>query len=395
MPSAETVYLFRHALVQSAAYELQPVSARARLHAFAFDVIEDLCGGAPVVETPHWLARSKPHPTDAFALELASHADLAAASLQSEHYARKAALYHFRCAYIDERDERLLDAMKHFEKLAEHPGADDYLHAQGHMGAGQGQYKLGNLDVALAHYDAAETYLNASTNPPGAQMLKSCRTVVASHSHNGPEIAESHLEAANFWAELGDKRRELSSLINYAIWHCEEGDHEVAREALIRSIDMAREVGHLRAEEAALGTLGLLDQADGRLDEAEASINHAIEITRKMNNEVSELEWIIGLAELARHRGRLAESESGYLQAMEIADKVGIKLKREYAEAHLAPVLVEAGRIDDARRYWQSGRSGIAARNDSYTLNGADWNMQKALKQAGLPPLNADGSFPV
>jgi predicted ATPase len=44
MPSANDVYLFRHALTRDAAYQLMPPSARARLHAHAAAELETLVG---------------------------------------------------------------------------------------------------------------------------------------------------------------------------------------------------------------------------------------------------------------------------------------------------------------------------------------------------------------
>lgn len=44
---AELVYLFRHALLRSAAYELQLPGDRARLHVLALELLEQLFGGRP------------------------------------------------------------------------------------------------------------------------------------------------------------------------------------------------------------------------------------------------------------------------------------------------------------------------------------------------------------
>ncbi|MCA8913300.1 MAG: hypothetical protein KDB82_16495 [Planctomycetes bacterium] len=395
MPDAETAYLFRHALVQQAAYDLQPLSARARLHALALDIIEDVCGGAPVIEQPHWLARIAAHPTDRFVLELADHADLAAEGLpgaEGGRYARKAALYHFRGAFHEEAGYRFLSALERFESLAEHPGADDYLRAQGRIGAGQAHYRLGNLRRAAEHYDAMEQCVEG--DPLGAQMLESVRTVIASHSDNGPHVAESHLAASKFWGERGDRKREVASLINYAVWHCEEGDHDIAREALKRAIEMARACAHLRAEEAAVGTLGMLDEEDGRFEEAEAGMKRALEMARQVNNEFAVVQWIIGLAELSRRMNHLPEAEAGFREAIALSEAAGIDVKREYSMAYLGVLLLDMGRAEEARRWWNEGRAGIAMRGDDYTLNGVDRSMRNALKRAGLPPLNPDGSFP-
>ena len=44
---AESAYLFRHALLRDAAYQLQLPGDRARLHGIAFELIEALSGGRP------------------------------------------------------------------------------------------------------------------------------------------------------------------------------------------------------------------------------------------------------------------------------------------------------------------------------------------------------------
>ncbi|KAF0240274.1 MAG: hypothetical protein FD180_4996, partial [Planctomycetota bacterium] len=49
---AERAYLFRHALLRDAAYQLQLPGDRARLHGLAFEAIEALAGGRPPEPAP-------------------------------------------------------------------------------------------------------------------------------------------------------------------------------------------------------------------------------------------------------------------------------------------------------------------------------------------------------
>ncbi|NUN49609.1 MAG: hypothetical protein HUU15_12345, partial [Candidatus Brocadiae bacterium] len=44
--TAESAYLFRHALLRDAGYQLQLPGGRARLHGLALEIIETLAGGA-------------------------------------------------------------------------------------------------------------------------------------------------------------------------------------------------------------------------------------------------------------------------------------------------------------------------------------------------------------
>jgi hypothetical protein len=98
---AEAAYLFRHALLRQAAYQLQLPGDRQRLHALAFDVIENACGGpAPPAPSLDSFAPAPlpPHPTDPFAAELAAHASAAGSS--------SAPLYFRRAASVAVREHR-------------------------------------------------------------------------------------------------------------------------------------------------------------------------------------------------------------------------------------------------------------------------------------------------
>jgi hypothetical protein len=99
--NAESAYVFGHALLRKAAYQLQLPSGRARLHAMALESIEQTCGGRPP-ELPPLDATTgsfaSSHASDAFALELAEHARLCSfESRQAEAlrlaYLRRAAEY--------------------------------------------------------------------------------------------------------------------------------------------------------------------------------------------------------------------------------------------------------------------------------------------------------------
>jgi hypothetical protein len=73
----ETAYLFRHALLRDAAYQLHLPGDRARLHGLALALIEAMCGGPPLKPPSLGTDASPPfamHATDAFALGLAGHA---------------------------------------------------------------------------------------------------------------------------------------------------------------------------------------------------------------------------------------------------------------------------------------------------------------------------------
>lgn len=387
---AETAYLFRHALVREAAYELQPPGERAALHGLALAIIEELCGGAPEIESPRWSDRFELHATDPYALELAEHAELA-----GELAAGRAALYLYRAAKIESHGFRHRSALNLFTKLAGHTGASDYMRAVAHLDGGMLHYRLSDLPAALQSFDKATELIDPTRDVAGYMVLKSNRTIVESHSDNGPQVAAAHKEAAEFWAGRGDVKKQMLSMINYAVWHCEKGDHDVARDNLLRVIALSRETGYRRAEDAAVGTLAMLDSIDGREAEAEAGLERAIEIARDSRNLPVELSWVCSLANLYRQTDRLELAEQAYRDVIERAAANGLEARREFAEAYLAAALVQAGRMEEARRLWAPAWAATVARNDAYTTMHMRSGMNHALKLAGLPPLSEDGALPV
>ncbi|MCZ7607859.1 MAG: hypothetical protein M5U25_17705 [Planctomycetota bacterium] len=127
--SAELAYLFRHALLRDAAYDLQPPTERGRLHALALDVIEQLFIGREAE-------------LDALAFELARHAELAGRADRECHWLERAAA-HAHGLW------RGAEAAELFERLAKHPAAGPQARSRGLRGAGKSLLDIGRLQPAL------------------------------------------------------------------------------------------------------------------------------------------------------------------------------------------------------------------------------------------------------
>ncbi|MCA8944721.1 MAG: hypothetical protein KDB29_00690, partial [Planctomycetes bacterium] len=132
---AEQAYLFRHAMLREAAYELHLPSTRSALHGLALNLIEEHFGGRPpdFLLAPARESKPDPHPLDAFAAEMAAHA--AAASNPVE------ALYLKRAAYTAENDFRYSEAIGLWRKLRELKTTDES--AEAGRRAGSLAVKLG------------------------------------------------------------------------------------------------------------------------------------------------------------------------------------------------------------------------------------------------------------
>ncbi|MCC6741709.1 MAG: hypothetical protein IT452_21905, partial [Planctomycetia bacterium] len=113
--NAETAYVFRHALLREAARQLQMPGDRARLHAVAFGIVEEMAGGPPG-ERPA-LDRDEEvspdaRPADAWAAELAEHAAQALHAPQADQsrFAAARREYLRRAAEHAQRQFRWRDA---------------------------------------------------------------------------------------------------------------------------------------------------------------------------------------------------------------------------------------------------------------------------------------------
>ncbi|MCC6739532.1 MAG: hypothetical protein IT452_10850 [Planctomycetia bacterium] len=116
MTSAEAHYLFRHAMLRDAAYQLQLPSDRCRLHACALEALESVLGGPPP-DAPageRITSESPPHPTDPFARELGEHARLAGTRFREKLlvYLRRAAAFAVRVWRSDEAERLYRESLR-------------------------------------------------------------------------------------------------------------------------------------------------------------------------------------------------------------------------------------------------------------------------------------------
>src|SRR5690606_40953818 len=120
---AEDAYLFRHALLRDAAYDLHLPTSRSQLHELAFYLIEEAFGGKPPEPMP--LDSEGPvatvrHPADAVADELVRHIRVAIGSADADRPVlhKRLALYLRRAAEHAERNYLHAAAAKHWTEYA-------------------------------------------------------------------------------------------------------------------------------------------------------------------------------------------------------------------------------------------------------------------------------------
>ncbi|MEK7468082.1 MAG: tetratricopeptide repeat protein [Planctomycetota bacterium] len=305
MPSAQTAYLFRHALLRDAAYQLQLPGDRARLHGLAMASIEDLCGGAPAddasVEKPGRLVL-KPHPTDAFAEELAAHARLAAAPEATE------ARYVRRAGWIATRQNRSADAERWWRRQAELSSGAERADAL--------------RRAAVAAGDAGK----------GAESRK--LLTEALRAAEAPEAARTHGMV----------------LVNLANLEMQEGDVATAERTYLRALDTFREARDPVSEATALGNLANLYKGTGRPDLAHQAYSQALDLHRSTGESHLEAQVTGNFGTLLKETGRIAEARACFERALAVFRSAGDRRLEGTVMGYLAGLLRDAGETDLAER---------------------------------------------
>lgn len=147
-PPAEQAYLFRHAVVRDAAYELQPPDNRAALHAHVIEIVEELVGGDSRAQRS-WAADLADHALRAQeaarTARLSTLKHLAAAELKYLRIAAKHA----------EESWRLGDTATLMQLVADHPLVDELEKARAQHSLGSALVPSGRVSEARTHLEAA------------------------------------------------------------------------------------------------------------------------------------------------------------------------------------------------------------------------------------------------
>jgi len=344
--SAETAYLFRHALLRDAAYQLQLPGDRARLHGLAFALIEDLFGGRP--PELRLLAAGEeapfaPHATDAFGRELAAHARLS----QSGEAGREAArLYLLRAALAGERDFQPDTASAAWEELsALVPGAEpgDFLRR-----AGANVFEAGRIGRAEALLERALAIQRKSGNARGeAWVMGNLAAVHAGSGRLGPAEAE-YERAIRMHRAAGNSRVAGVTLGNLGELLRQAGRTQEAELRCREALEIHRREGRDKSLGMALGNLGIVCMQTGRVEEAERCYEEALALLRRAGERRMEGVVLGNRAMLLAQRGRADESRLQQEQALALHRETGNRRFEGIALGTIARNLRSQGAFDEA-----------------------------------------------
>lgn len=369
---AEDAYLFRHALLREAAYQLQLPSKRARLHRLAFESYE---------------AAFVPGSRDAVALEIAGHA----AASGSARLRRAERRYLERAADWLTKEFQLGRALHVCRRLAEHPHSSESqsvewllratslalqagefttgleLAAQAMERAGQGPLRsraltlsaaihdsVGERDQALALYTRCAELALAENDKRGFARAVSAIAHVLNRAGRSGEAEDAFKRAQDAFATLQDTEGKFTLQLHYAQFLIQGGRPVEALRILEAAHAQARQGNRLPELSRILIATAVAQEQIGRPDEATRLLEEAAALCSSMNDRRSLAVVQNNLAVVWWRQGRLEQARDTYVSILALVRELGEYSEESLAIGNIASVDFHMGNIGLARAGYEA-----------------------------------------
>ncbi|MBX3460571.1 MAG: tetratricopeptide repeat protein [Planctomycetes bacterium] len=411
-PTAERAYLFRHALMRSAAYELQMPAQRASLHAFAAHALEDLHHAGVLAASVDLFTELADHchaaaPVQPELRRRGLDYLLAAASrLEGKYQHRNEAAVNLRildhpdataCVAADAaRRAASATAIAHGYESAEElylvatarasECADSRL--SGRIAADHAS----NLSLLGRNHDAAACADRAAAESPDPATLANLLTVKArsigglgrtdeakglfrqaarlardaasaldegialanlaslEFKSNEPELAyRNYRAAAELLEACGAKLQLCHTLGNLGSTYKRLGDRARARELYSQAARIARDCGSQEGEGFWTGCLALMDSVDGDLDSARPGLERARHCALEVGQKSDVALWTTALGDLYFRAGDTTRAREWYQRGTDLLRQVGPPSQLAQALHSLATLMANDGEPVRAR----------------------------------------------
>lgn len=318
-------YLFRHNLVQDAAYASLLNQDQRNLHQIVGEALETMYADQ----------------LDEMAPSLAHHFDRAGNHPRALFYFKKAAQGAL-LAYANPEAENLF---RRAIRLAVIPEDHAFLHS----GLGEALYNLGRYDAAVETWDAGIRFASrASDWEQVARLYARCARAAwfAGDVQRGLQLCEQGLETLDDTAETPG----LAMLVHEAARACHfNGLPERALTLCRQALEMAERQQYIEVQADALSTLGIL--SDISVEEALNALHRSIELAEEAGllaiaarahlNTGSMTRFLLGDQEAAR---------THFLRSAKLSRRRGVVQEEFMALIGSVSVSIQLGELDEAER---------------------------------------------
>ncbi|MCB9893564.1 MAG: tetratricopeptide repeat protein [Planctomycetes bacterium] len=326
MPSAEAAYLFRHAMMRLAAYELQPLTSRSELHGYAFAIIEQLPDAEHLV------------------FELADHAHFA--SLSQPDPRRRQEMLERESRWLPRAMEKarlgsnFRLALEYAQRLMDLTAADITTRHNAALQAAEMSAMLGDFEAPPLLLQQAERIAARADDPKLEANRILCR--VATVYMPGRRFHDALTElpkARDIYRTGGDRLGEARTLgyLGNLTSAVEQREHSLKHyeeaETLFRAMK------HLRGVSTCRGNEGLVHKHQGRFEQAEACYREALEIDREVGNREGIPRHLGNLGVLYRDQGNFHKALDLFAEADDLFRELGdrpstMRNYMNYADCH-------------------------------------------------------------
>lgn len=383
---AETAYLFRHALLRDAVYQLMLPGVRAELHARVVEAAEQGPGlrlGAREIAGHARAAQEDAEPQTARRmrererhwLRIASEkararSDLAASQLMLER------LLELERGTPDEFETRvaLAEMLRETGQLAR---AEAMLE-QARAVAGDDAARLPRVQGALASVyirtgrlreaaDLEQEVLRAhreAGNESAVSEALGTLGVVQYHLGDFARAEDCYRQACEAAAGQGDGSRLARFTANLALLLADAGRYDEAEQAQREAMRLAEQAGDRLALGNSVGNYALLLTNLERFDEAEDMYRRALQLEREVGHLPGYAVALANYGRLMRMMRRLDEAERLLQVAAGLHREVASARNEGSALGQLADLFAAQGRFDDALAYFNRGIERLAQAQD-------------------------------
>ncbi|MCG3182036.1 MAG: hypothetical protein ICCCNLDF_00090 [Planctomycetes bacterium] len=335
-PSAETAYLFRHALLREAAYELQLPTARSSLHGLAARICIDL-----------YDQRAEGSSYDFLVEEIVRH--LAADTAGRDEWAvEQQRRFTLKAAELAALQYRGTDAVRFWRDLAAIvPDSQRSLAlyragcAARELGSGA-QVAIGLLQDAL---ECAEP-----TGPASDGMIRATLGFTLRQAGR-PEEGTAMLEEALARSRgAKDRAGEALALQYFSTALRDSGRLEHAHELTEQAVTLHRQTGNRRGEGLALGDLGIIQNNILNFERAIDYFRQALAVFEEVGDARAAAIYTGALATSCFNLSRLDESEEAFHRAIAGHRRVGNRRGLHFTMTKYADLLTARGKVQEALR---------------------------------------------
>lgn len=373
---AETAYLFRHAMLRDAAYQLQLPTTRARLHGMVIEIVECLALGRGEVTALELAEHARaaqvqqdPAQQSLWRARQRHYLQEAVASLKRSHQYPAAAEALRRMAELSTGDDSqrallLADASRCFELAGDvrraGPATSEALGLARQV-AGMSDLCLelelrmadidgvtGNNTAAIAMYES----IVARAKTVGSLHLAARALMqLASEYHRLGRSEQTHQSldaAASLVQQLGDERLEGEICSKQGMIQADHGHLALARVQLERAHQIALKGNDKSRLAVTYSHLANIYSWLNLMDDWKASSEAALALNRELGDLRSQMIVVGNRGIIEREEGRHAKALASYLEAEAFAREIGVPHSVGINLVNQCTVLCDLGRVEEA-----------------------------------------------